>query len=97
MKCQKKPAEKKSILTPSYLPKICRPEHNCSSKSSFFHYSIIEAHPINYEYGPSPIQIAFTLSTFSELLIEMDFTMKAPENYYNAEKYSQSEAISNPG
>lgn len=92
MKYQKKPEERKGNLTPACPPGTCKPEHDHSSESSFFHYSIIEAHPINYEYGSSPVWTAFTLSAVSELSIETDLTMKNPEIYFKcAEKYSQSQ------
>jgi hypothetical protein len=76
MKRQKKPAERKSVLTPSLYPsETCRPEYNCSSKNSFFHYSIIETDPVNYEYGSSPIRITTTLFTFSGLIMKTNFTI----------------------
>lgn len=94
MKCQKKPEERKNNLTPACPPETCRRKHDPSSESSFFHYSIIKTHPVNYEYGSSPVRTAFTLSAFSGLPIETDLTMKDPENYFEcAEKCSQSQAF----
>lgn len=85
MRCQKIPVEKKSTLTPAYFSEACRPDNSCSSDSSFFHYSIIETRPINYEYGSSPVRTAVT---FSGLPIEMDLTMKNPDNHFEyAGKY----------
>jgi hypothetical protein len=92
MKCQKKPKERKINLTPAYPLGTYRSEHDRSSESSFFHYSIIESSPLNYEYSSSPVWITFTPSAVSGLSIETDLTMKNPENYFKcAEKYSQSQ------
>ncbi|WP_292379481.1 hypothetical protein [Methanosarcina sp. UBA289] len=91
MKCPKKPAERKRISILAYSPKACKPEHGCSSENSLFHYSIIETHPINYEYGSSPVRSAFTVFSFSGPPIKTNLTMKSPENYLEyAEKCSQS-------
>ncbi|HHV24845.1 MAG TPA: hypothetical protein GXX65_10085 [Methanosarcina sp.] len=91
MKCQKKLEEKEGNLIHVCPTGTSRPENDRSSESSFFHYSIIESHPINYEYGLSPVWTAFTPSAASGLSIEMDLTMKNPEIYFNCtEKYSQS-------
>jgi hypothetical protein len=83
MKCQKKLEEKKGNLIHACPTGTSRPENDRSSESYFFHYSIIESHPINYEYGLSPVWIAFTLSVASGLSIEMDLTMKDHEIYFN--------------
>jgi hypothetical protein len=92
MRCQKKPEERKCNLILACSPGTCRPEHDLSSESSFFHYSIIEVHPINHEYGSSPVWTALTLSAVSGLSIETELTMKNPEIYFKcAEKYSQSQ------
>lgn len=89
MECQKRPVEKKSTLTPAYPPETCRPDNSYSSGSSFFHYSVIKARPINYECGSSPVRATVTFSTFSGLPIEMNLTMEDPDSHFEyAEKHS---------
>ncbi|RXA18264.1 hypothetical protein EQO05_11255 [Methanosarcina sp. MSH10X1] len=91
MKCQKRPEERKRNPTPVRPTGTCRPEYGPSSDNSLFRYSIVETHPIHYEYGSNPVWTAFTVSAFSGLLAETNLTMKDPENYFKcAEKYSQS-------
>jgi len=94
MKSQKKPEERKNNLPPAHPPGRCGSKQGRSPDSSIFHYSIVETHPIDYEYGSSPVQTAFALSVFAGLPIETDLTMKNPENYLKcAEKYSQSQVF----
>lgn len=80
MEYQKKPADRRSVLTPAYSFEACRSENNCSSEGSFFHYSSVKTQPVNYESGSRPVRIAVTNSTCSGLSIEIDLTAKDPDN-----------------
>jgi len=92
MKCQKKSEEKKSNPIPACPAGNCRPENGLLTESSLFQYSIIEIHPMHYEYGSNPVWIDFTEFALSRLSAEIDLTMKDPENYFKyAEKYFQSQ------
>ncbi len=99
MKSQRKPEPEEKHIHP--IPESCpaayeqEPSH--SSKRIFFHYSDIEADPVNYELTQDFAFTTYAYPVHSELPFETSLTMEAPYAYLGSiQEHSESADIPKP-
>ena len=99
MKSQRnpEPEEKHISPIPESFPAAYEQELSHSTRRTFFHYSDIEAAPVNYELTPDFTCAAYAFPVYSGMSFETGFTMEEPYAYLaSIQKHSLSSGITSP-